>query len=265
LWHHQLFPNEKNWHLLDHGHYGINEWKKNGLIPSEQYTPYDVFDKLEADLMQKFSVVITDPPWYLPYYGVFYRRTKELVKPGGFVGVSYYPRFDLHKYEKFQEIKSSNVPYELQGFGAMDIDYEVPEFERATSLHKQFEHRSLGIYRHGYIDFFLAPSEPHFVESLSESSEATFLPKIYCLPNGHHLRYSEESLKRVCQGEKVHVGRRATIERVKTEQEKQEYIAWSTRNCVVKFSDDGSVVKDLDELVKLVCEEEAIEHFHSKR
>jgi len=263
LWHHQYFPDESNWDLLDRGHYALSLWVKDNEVPKGEFVTYDVFNALKAELMHQYAIVIADPPWYEPQYKIFCMRARELVKPEGIVGVTHYPKFDDRKYAEFQKIRFGSIMCELQEFGAMEIDYHAPEFERASNLHERYEHPGLGIYRPGYIDFYQAPAIEMKEVSTDKPPMPVLLPYSLPLEDGHHLRcVSKEELEMAFREKKFRVSRRASIKRIKSIP--PSWIAWSSRNAIVRSSDSGQKINSQEELTRFVQDAERSGKIHGE-
>lgn len=250
--HHRRFPQDENWILLDQGHYALDQWLRESALPSQSFRPYNAFDAVPPDLAGKFGIVVTDPPWYDPQYLVFSRRVRELVKPRGIVGLSYYPpSLDRGKYERFHRLVFGGPLVEFVPFGSLEIDYAIPEYERPSEQYRRYVHPALGIYRPGFLDFFVAPAAIPQVKSRPEAYEPHRLTRRVALSGGHHLLcLPEESVRFPVS---VQFSRRS-IKRIK--HIPGTWIGWTSRNLIVKASETppNFVAADLAALVARIEE-----------
>lgn len=86
-----------------------------------------------------------------------------------------------------------------------------------------------------------------------EDRSENVLPHVYPMQDGHYLRYIGDEVFSCC----VVIDRRKTVQRMKSMDPK--VIGWSTRNTLVKKSDEGIEVGDIESLVKAIAEWEAQE------
>jgi len=255
VWHHRLYPAETNWLLLDRGHYAVDQWL-GSLIPENRFRPYDVFDVPKTSFRSRFSLVLTDPPWYAPHYEIFCRRADALLAAEGILGVTYYPRsLDEGKYERFQEIIFNGAIRDLRPFGALEIDYLVPEFEKAAFIFRQFEHPSLSIYRPGFMDFYQAPAGRETTISqkpLEREANAGLLLRLE-MGQGHHLLARSEADLQTALPTFVKP-LRLGIKRLR--QIPEDFLAWTTRNLVLRATKETTQWKldSLGEITAIVQE-----------
>jgi hypothetical protein len=258
IWHAALYPSEANWMLLDRGHYALNEWLGR-RIPHEKFIDYDVFLDLPPDCRHRFAIVLTDPPWYDPHYEIFCRRADQLLMPSGVLGVTYYPRsLDEGKYERFNAIIFEGAIRELRRFGALEIDYMIPEFEKPLQIFHKYEHPALGIYRPGFMDFYQAPDAKAPKPDYSEHSVSRIedLGERISLGENHHMR----CVARRDLDTKFPFGIKVSRKGIKRVREvPDDWLGITTTNMVVKFSDDAEavIVKNVEELVQVIVALEA--------
>jgi hypothetical protein len=253
LWHSKHYPVGPKWLLLDRGHIALRKWL--GIqIPTERFVQFDVFTPLDNALRNNFAIVIADPPWYENEYEAFWQQTQALVKPNGIIGITYYTQaLDPVKHHQLQAIMRSEYAH----FGAIEIDYEVPDFEAISGLQSKFEHSQSGIYRPGYMDFYQAPSikkelgEKYLTVRATGNSQDE-LPFVKMIDDIHFMRCRENVSNPATYPMRVNVARRG-IEHLKTIP--PSCVAWTTRNLEVTVSADGSgiEVSSLDELVRYVA------------
>jgi hypothetical protein len=258
LWHQKIFPDDKNWLLLDRGHFAVDRWLNAADIPKARFKTYNVFDTPAATFRRRFGLVLTDPPWYDPHYETFCRRADALLAPGGILGVTYYPRsLDESKFERFQAIVFRGAIRYLRPFGAVEIDYLAPEFEKPTDIYRRYEHPSLGIYRPGFMDFYLAPSdrnEPEDDQAVAREGNTGFEDRIE-MSHGHHiLTRSEAELSSLLPAFVKPV--RRGIKRLR--QVSGNYVAWTTRNLVLKVSPETTAWR-VDSAKDLAATAQAVE------
>jgi hypothetical protein len=259
IWHKHLYADEETWTLLDQGHYALENWLQRFSLAA--YRKYDVFDELSGELRAlRFEIVIADPPWYNPHYGLFWTRASELVKDAGIVGISYYPEeLDKSKAKIFQRTIGMNR--EATIFGSLEIDYEIPEFERPLGIHRAFQQPALNIYRPGFMDFYSIPLQGRSkAAKKTRLSNKRMLPECTGLANGHHLRSlsADELMSRFSFPLSIQVLRKG-IENVYGNFP-TEYIGWTTKNLIVKVTQEGigisvESVKDMPSAMQRAIEE----------
>ncbi len=261
LWHARRYPEEENWLLLDRGHFSLAEWLDN-QIPRSQYEPLDVFNDIPTKLLGRFSLVLTDPPWYDPHYESFWRTAYALLTPKGVLGVSHYPRsLDERKFEWFRLKLARSAARAMREFGAIEIDYDIPEFESAANgLHRKFMHPALGVYRPGFMDFYRMPDEKLSWEDKPRRplrlDPASVLTHSISLDEGHHLRCRPVSQLTNQFPLEVEAVRRG-IKRLTRLPD--AWIAWSSRNLIVRkaaTTREGDRLESLSDLAKFVIEKE---------
>ena len=244
LYHTLLYSSDRNWVLLDRGHFALSKWRE-GPLSQAQWTNYDVFDALPGDLAGRFAVVVTDPPWYEREYQAFCRRAAQLVRPDGFAFVSSYPAYPPYKPEKharFGHILKSEFS-DPTSLGSLEIDYEIPEFEKAWGGEKLFQHPGLRAYRPAYLDMYRARTT--FRGSNVGQRPERVLPQWRGLPDGHHLRYGR-GLSFPC---KVRLERHRSVRRTEPA---DDLVGWTSRNAVVRLDPAGNEIRDMDALVRLI-------------
>lgn len=100
---------------------------------NEYFSIYNVIDDLPENFINKFDVVLTNPPWYLDYYKLFIYRSIQLLKnETGTIIIPIFPVLARHNayndlLELFKFIKSSKY-IECNSLGY--IDYLMPDFEK---------------------------------------------------------------------------------------------------------------------------------------
>lgn len=247
LWHSHHCPHGPEWQLLDRGHFALRKWL-GAEIPLQRFRRFDVFDELEPELRERFAVVIADPPWYEDEYEAFWLQAQALVKPGGIIGITYYPpTLDETKHRHLQEFMRSE--YAL--FGSTEIDYEVPEFESISGLQVRFEHPESGIYRPGYIDFYEAPLSRTLVGPAERSHKENELPEVEMIDDIHFLRYRPELKSEISYPMRV-ISMRRGIDHLKVVE--TSIIGWTTRNLVIQKTADAAAteISSFEELMVLV-------------
>lgn len=239
---------EVDWRLLDRGHFALEQCIGSS-IPRDWVEKYDVFKELPDRLRGEFEVVITDPPWYDPYYSFFASRASALLTDGGVLGITYYPpALDEEKAGYFKSEVFEGVLSDFSMFGSMEIDYSVPEFERLTSEHKKHYHGFYDLYRPGYMDFLTTEESHKTVEpDVVKEPRALRLTGTIGLENGHHLKYDPDIEFPVS----VRVGKRG-IERPKSIAE--DVVAWSSHNLVLRADGEERRVEDLNQLKGVVTD-----------
>jgi hypothetical protein len=235
IWHTKLYPSDKNWFLLDQGHFALKKWKGN-IIPESKYREYNVFNSLPSELERQYSIVITDPPWYVRDFELFWKRANQLVKPKGIIGITYYPEeLDKDKSEKFWRIIFRDWTH-LQ-FGSFEIDYTIPEFEKTTGVHLDHVHLALKLYRQGHMDFYFALSTDKIDDRKLEPHQPNPFEYTFELEKDHHIR---------CRQQLDHLPypiavsfTRVGIKRIEAFPE--GWFGITTKNVVVKIQKNGTI------------------------
>ena len=256
LWHAIHYPEDEDWLLLDRGHFALQQWVlSGGWLPRDKYRTYDVFDSIEEELRHSFDVVLTDPPWYEPEYGLFASRAVELLKPNGVLGITYYPpSLDPGKFERFRRTVFRERIQNFREFGALEIAYSIPAFELSSGVHREFQHPELGTYRSGFMDFFEAPEDlmresAPFGDRFREDRP---FPKVIPMNGEHHLRcVSDEEWE--AKGGRLRIAfTRRGIDRPR--KIPSSWVGWSTRNTIARVtkSKSGVIVESQEELAEAV-------------
>ena len=247
IWQALRNPDSEQWLLLDRGHFALDKWVQNKMIPAELWRAYDVFDPLPTDFKNTFAVVVTDPPWYQYEYEYFTRRAAELVKRDGLVFISSYPPFRPYKPDKHSRFTYivKRILTDPNWLGSMEIDYETPEFEMVWGGHKQFQHLGFGVYRPAYMDVFrVTKAAP--IETYLSVPRQKFLPNSHALNGGHHMRYRDP----LTFPTRVRIERLKSLKHVK--EIPQDYVGWTSANAIVRTDHQGQRVMNIDELIDLV-------------
>jgi len=250
LWHSIWWPDERNWLLLDRGHFALERWKED-YIPDDRHRAYDVFSEPEAGDQSRYAVVVADPPWYLREYRAFCRRARQFAAGDALVLLSSYPPSPPYKPEKHEQLKAT-IAAEFGHpcwHGSFEIDYEIPPFEKSWSKHQDFEHTALGVYRPGYMDAYRIREEGRHGSDDLGTPDTRVLPNVLEIGDGQYLRWvGANGLP--CMAT---VERRRELRRMRSAGY-ENVLAWSTRNAIVRRSDAGTQVDTHEALVNLVVE-----------
>jgi dGTPase len=96
---------------------------------------YDVADELPEELINKFQVILIDPPWYPSILEAFLYRANELIEPEGYILCtlpSLFTRPDVTKERLILLGGLLKSNFEVVSIESNLVRYEAPEFEIAA-------------------------------------------------------------------------------------------------------------------------------------
>ncbi len=192
LYHEQLSGMKVDYVLIDKGHYGIDQWRNNGLIRTDKIIFQDVHEALQESEKHTFDMVIMDWPWYEEYYDVFWYRALQFVKPKGIVGVTEYPGYKPTKLKTMKRQRRKIIRDGRKAFFAsVDISYSPPDFEIFWGKDAEFTYTAINAYRPAFMDFYLI-KKPHVDLGTLTPPYTDPLRRTIPLEGGHYLRCIDE-------------------------------------------------------------------------
>lgn len=133
----------------------IDELKEFGLSKGLFY--HDLFNPINSD--KKYSLVLSDPPWYNPFYEAFIVRSSEKLNIGGKMLLSMLPK--LTREGANDDIKyilefTKKCGFKLDNYLINELNYQIPAFEKLDLIGKGI---NINEWRNGDLAIFTKISE----------------------------------------------------------------------------------------------------------
>ena len=126
--------------LLDNDKEIVNLFN-NVFADTNKSLHYDVHDDLDNDLMNRYDVIVIDPPWYENYFDFFFKRAIDLSKEDGIIYCSIpqvLTRPGIENERKNLINKMLNLEHELLYIEKNSFKYIVPKFEETVFKNSDF-------------------------------------------------------------------------------------------------------------------------------
>lgn len=107
----------------------LNDLREKGY--NDGLVEHDLFNPIPKNF-NNYSLVISDPPWYLEFYKAFILRSYELLKPNGFLLISILPYLTRPSALLDRKIIvefALSLGYDLYSISPSFLSYETPKFE----------------------------------------------------------------------------------------------------------------------------------------
>lgn len=248
--------NDSNWILLDKGHFALSRWIKQRYIDKKNWMEYNVFNEPKEELLERFGVIVTDPPWYDKLFDQFCFRIGQLIKPNGFLLITGYPPYPPYKEGKHEAFNTTLNRYfcNPKKFGSFEVDYEPPEFEHSWNGDREFLHAGLNVYRPIYMDLFrineISRSIYNKKTSRKKRDKQYYLDYYLIdkeeISDGDYFKYRKDT----CFPIKISIKRLQTIHI--DESMTKDLVAWTTTNLIAKKDvTNGITVNSVEDILQI--------------